>query len=188
MNYKINDDIFTAFPKLETERLFLTEFMLSDSEELFKMRSDKKILKYLDREPHKSIEESELMISEMIKTYKNKDGINWIIKKKDSLNVIGYIGYLRMRIGDVRAEIGYAMKPEYWGNGFMSEAMAKVIDFGFKVFCLHSIEANVNPANLSSIKLLEKFGFKREAFFHEDYFFNGKFFDSAIYSLLETEI
>jgi ribosomal-protein-alanine N-acetyltransferase len=187
MNYKINDEIFSAFPDLETERLLLTEFVTNDAEELFKMRSDERVLKYLDRDPHKYVEESKLMIESMIKTYNNKEGINWIIRKKDTLNIVGYVGYWRMRKEDVRAEIGYALKPEYWGNGFMQEALAKVIDFGFNIFCLHSIEANVNPNNLSSIKLLEKFGFKREAYFKEDYFYNGKFFDSAIYGLLETD-
>jgi ribosomal-protein-alanine N-acetyltransferase len=88
---------------------------------------------------------------------------------------------------NLRAEIGYAMKPEYWGNGYMKESLTKVIEFGFKDFCLHSIEANVNPNNLSSIKLLENFGFQREAYFKEDYFYNGKFLDTAIYSLLETD-
>jgi [ribosomal protein S5]-alanine N-acetyltransferase len=186
MNYKINDDVFSVFPKLETERLLLIEFVKSDAEELFKMRSDERVLKYLDRDLHKSATESELMIEGMIKSYKSKEGINWIIRKKNTLDVIGYIGYWRMRKEDVRAEIGYAMKPEFWGNGYMKESLSKVIDFGFNEFCLHSIEANVNPANASSIKLLEKFGFKKEAYFKEDYFYNGKFLDSAIYSLLET--
>jgi ribosomal-protein-alanine N-acetyltransferase len=185
MNNKINDDIFSVFPILETERLLLTEFLKSDAEELFKMRSDEKVQKYLDRDPHKTVEESALMIEGMTVSYISKEGINWIIRKKDTLDVIGYIGYWRMIRNNVRAEIGYAMKPEFWGNGFMHEALTKVIDFGFNKFCLHSIEANVNPANVSSIKLLEKCGFKREAYFKEDYFYNGKFLDSAIYSLLE---
>lgn len=187
MNFKINDGVFNSFPKLETERLILTEFLKSDAEELFKIRSDDRVLKYLDRDPHKSVEESELMIEKMIYTYNSKAGINWIIRKKDTLNVIGYIGYWRLIRENLRAEIGYAMKPEYWGNGYMKESLTKVIEFGFKDFCLHSIEANVNPNNLSSIKLLENFGFKREAYFKEDYFYNGKFLDTAIYSLLETD-
>ena len=187
MNYKINDNVFSVFPKLETERLLLVEFVKNDSEDLFKMRSDERVLKYLDRDSHKSVEESELMIEEMIRSYSNKEGINWIIRKKDTLNVIGYIGYWRMIRKNVRAEIGYALKPEYWGNGYLQEALTKVIEFGFKEFCLHSIEGNVNPANLSSIKLLEKLGFKKEAYFREDYLFNGKFLDTAIYSLLETD-
>jgi ribosomal-protein-alanine N-acetyltransferase len=187
MNIKINDNIFIDFPNLETKRLYLREFVKSDAEELFKMRSDERVLKYLDRDPHKSVEESELMIEKMISTYNSKEGINWIIRGKNTLNVIGYIGYWRLIRENLRAEIGYAMKPEYWGNGYMQEALTKVIDFGFKEFCLHSIEANVNPNNLSSIKLLEKSGFRRQAYFKEDYFYNGKFLDSAIYSLLETD-
>lgn len=79
------------------------------------------------------------------------------------------------------------MKPEFWGNGFMHESLIKVIDFGFNKLSLHSIEANVNPANVSSITLLEKLKFKREAYFKEDYLFNGKFLDTSIYSLLETD-
>lgn len=187
MNYKINDDVFSVFPKLETNRLLLMEFAKNDSEELFKMRSDDRVLKYLDRDPHKSVTESELMIEGMIKTYNSKEGINWIIREKNTLNVIGYIGYWRMRKENIRAEIGYAMKPEYWGNGYMQEALTKVIKFGFNEFCLHSIEGNVNPGNVSSIKLLEKLGFKKEAYFREDYLYNGKFLDTAIYSLLETD-
>lgn len=185
MNNKINDDIFSVFPILETERLLLAEFEKSDAEELFKIRSDERVLKFLDRDSHKSVEESELMIEGMIKSYKSKEGINWIIRETNSPDVVGYIGYWRIIRNNVRAEIGYAMKPEYWGKGYMQEALTKVIDFGFNEFCLHSIEANVNPDNASSIKLLEKCGFKREAYFKEDYFYNGEFLDSAIYSLLE---
>lgn len=188
MNTKINDNIFDTFPNLETERLQLREFVKGDAEELFKIRSDERVMKYLDRDTHKSVAESELMIEQMIEIYNNKSGINWIISKKDSLSVIGYIGYWRLIRENLRAEVGYAMKPEYWGNGYMQEALNKVIEFGFKEFCLHSIEGNVNPNNLGSIKLLEKFGFKREAYFKEDYFYNGKFLDTAIYSLLETDI
>ncbi len=188
MNTKINDNIFDTFPNLETERLLLREFVKGDAEELFKIRSDERVMKYLDRDPHKSVAESELMIEKMIEIHNNKSGINWIINKKDSLSVIGYIGYWRLIRENLRAEVGYAMKPEYWGNGYMQEALNKVIEFGFKELCLHSIEGNVNPNNLDSIKLLEKFGFKREAYFKEDYFYNGKFLDTAIYSLLEIDI
>jgi ribosomal-protein-alanine N-acetyltransferase len=52
---------------------------------------------------------------------------------------------------------------------------------------LHSIEAHINPANAPSAALLEKKGFIREAYFKEDYFFRGQFFDSAVYSLLQKK-
>ncbi len=65
------------------------------------------------------------------------------------------------------------------------EALLAVHDFGFKEMKLHSIEAHINPANTASAAILESAGYIREAYFREDYFFNGIFLDSAIYSLLE---
>lgn len=69
----------------------------------------------------------------------------------------------------------------------MSEAMLVVLDWAFQSFQLHSIEANVNPKNGSSIKLLQRFGFQQEALFRENYYFNGHFLDSAIYSLVRND-
>lgn len=51
----------------------------------------------------------------------------------------------------------------------------------------HRIEANMNPNNILSIKLLEKLGFKKEAYFRENFFYNGKFLDSVIYSMIESD-
>lgn len=114
MNYQINDDVFTAFPKLETERFILTAFVKGDAEELFKIRSDNRVIKYLDRPAHKNVSESELMIITILQNYNDKSGLNWIVRKKDTSEVIGYIGYWRMIRENVRAEIGYAIKPEFW--------------------------------------------------------------------------
>jgi len=60
--------------------------------------------------------------------------------------------------------------------------MTIVLDYGFRALQFHSIEANVNPDNAASIKLLERNNFVREAYHKENYYFNGKFLDSAIYS------
>ncbi len=66
----------------------------------------------------------------------------------------------------------------------MQEAILTILDYGFKIMKLHSVEANVNPNNAASIKLLERNNFIREAYHKENYYYNGKFLDSAIYSLL----
>ncbi len=187
MNYKINDSVFETFPKLITERLVLEEIDYAVAQDLFEIRSDERVVKYLDREKHKTVEDTQEMITIIMRSYNEKTGINWIIKNRTTLEVIGYIGYWRLFRERVRGEIGFALKPEFWQKGIMSEALLKVIEFGFKKFGLHSIEGNVNPNNISSIRLLEKIGFKKEAYYREDYLFNGKFQDSAIYSLLETD-
>ena len=187
MNLKINDDVFDQFPNIETKRLVLRSFTIQDAEELFKIRSDDRVTKYLDRDNHKTVEESQKMIEGILQSFKNKGGINWIILERASSEIAGYIGYWNLIKENVRAEIGYVLKPEYWGKGYISEALSKVLEFGFNEFKLHSIMGNVNPQNERSIKLLERFGFKKEAHFREDYLYNGKYIDSIIYCLLETD-
>lgn len=107
--------------------------------------------------------------------------------RNQQIPYIGYFGFWRIEKEHCRAEIGYALNPEFWGNGYMLETMNRLIDFGFNNLKIHSIEANVNQENLSSIRLLEKLNFKKEAHFRENYLFDGKFIDSIIYSLLETD-
>jgi len=70
----------------------------------------------------------------------------------------------------------------------MYETINRMVRFGFDEMNLHSIEANVNPANKKSKRVLEKIGFKKEAHFRENYLFNGEFLDSIIYSLLEKDL
>jgi ribosomal-protein-alanine N-acetyltransferase len=70
----------------------------------------------------------------------------------------------------------------------MFETINCMARFGFKEMKLHSVEANVNPLNERSKKVLERIGFKKEAHFRENYLFNGEFLDSIIYSLLEKDL
>lgn len=76
------------------------------------------------------------------------------------------------------------LHPQYWNKGLMSEAISKVIDFGFNEMKLHSIEAVINPANNVSRQVLKKFDFIKEAYFKEKFFFEEKFWDQEVYSLL----
>jgi len=79
------------------------------------------------------------------------------------------------------------LDPQLQGKGFMQEAMQVVLDHGFRVMKLHSVEANVNPRNIDSIKLLERNHFVKEAHFKENYYYNGRFLDSVIYSRVVSE-
>jgi ribosomal-protein-alanine N-acetyltransferase len=172
---------------LESERLILRAINSNDAKDLFLIRSNDEVMNFMDSYKHQSIQDSEKFISAIHKSYKEQTGINWAVIEKSTNIFIGYFGYWRIIKEHCRAEIGYALKPEFWGKGFMSEAMNCLIDFGFNNFKAHSIEANVNPKNKKSIQLLEKLNFKREAYFRENYLFNDRFIDSIIYSKLETD-
>ena len=178
---------FKPFPLIETERLRLRKISRKDVNEIFFLRSDKRVLHYLDKAPAKTKKDAYDFIKIVHDAEKNVDGITWGITLKNIEKIIGTIGFWRMQKEHYRAEIGYILHPDYWGKGITQEAITVVIKYGFEVMKLHSIEANVNPDNAASIRLLEKNGFVREAYFKENYYFDGKFLDSAIYSLIISD-
>ena len=176
--------IFTPFPTITTDRFILREITDEDLPEIFYQRSDPQIMKYIDRAPAQSMDDATRFLTIVKSALASNDGITWGIALKDSQKLIGNIGLWRIIKEHHRAELGYALHPEHQSKGYASEAMKAVLDYGFNTMQLHSVEANVNPHNVASIKLLERNGFVKEAHFKEDYYFNGNFLDSAIYSLI----
>ena len=176
---------FNPFPKLHTPRLLLRQIVAADAEAIYQMRSNKDVMKYIGKKPFESIEEAGAFIKTIEDALAAGNGINWAITfKEDPDKLIGTIGHWRIIKEHYRAELGYTLQQDYWRKGIVKEAVLKVIEFGFNEMNLHSIEARLNPGNLASVKVLESTGFVREAWFVEDFYFNGKFEDTAVYSRL----
>ncbi len=175
---------FSPFPVLKTERLILRKTEMTDAPAMFVQRSDPRIMKYLDRKPCETVEEAAAFIRMITDNLDNNNGISWAITTHDSDEMIGSIAIWRIVKEHYRGELGYVLLPEYQGKGMMYEALNAVIAYGFTDMGLHSLEANINPDNAASQKVLERHGFVREAYFRENYYSNGKFLDSAIYSLV----
>ena len=178
---------FGHFSVLETERLLLRKFRLEDAPELFAQRTNDEVWKYIDKPKTQNLEEAMELIKKILAAYENNEGIAWVMELKESEKNIGNISFWRIEKENHRAEIGYLLLPEYWGKGIVKEAIDAVVEYGFREIKIHSIEANVNPNNKASLKLLEKAGFTQEGYFKENYFYNGKFYDSAIYSVVNPK-
>ena len=147
---------FHPFPFLSTDRLNLRRISDEDDEEIFFLRSDKEMLQFLDRDPAQSIDEARQWIRTINEGIDSNQYIAWAIALKNDPGLIGTITFWNIKKEHYRAEIGYALHPLFHGRGLMQEAMTTVLVYGFKNLKLHSVEANVNPQNLPSIKLLEK--------------------------------
>jgi ribosomal-protein-alanine N-acetyltransferase len=148
------------------------------------MRTDERVMKYIERPRPANISETIAFINKINEQEKNNDLITWGIALKNEPKLIGTVCYLNIKKENYRSELGYALHPDFHNKGIMNEVLVAVIDYGFNIMKLHSIEANINPGNIASQKLLEKHKFIREAYFKENFFWQGKFLDSAIYSLL----
>lgn len=174
---------FTQFPTLHTPRLLLREIVPTDAEAIFKMRSDERVMRYVGRPPQKDISEAQQMIATYQQGYQQNESVNWAIcLRENPAWQIGTIGFWKMDKVNHRTEIGYTLSADYWRQGIMDEAMTAAIEYCFKVLNFHSIEANTDPENDASGRILEKHGFVQEAYFRENFYFEGKFLDSRIYS------
>jgi ribosomal-protein-alanine N-acetyltransferase len=178
---------FDPFPVLSTEHLLLRKISEHDANQIFFLRSDKGVLRYLDRDPITSVDDALQWIRMTDAGVRGNEFIAWAMSLKDDKELIGTISFWNIQKEHYRSEIGYALHPMYQRKGLMQEAMTVVLHYGFKTMKLHSVEANVNPHNASSIKLLERNNFVREAYHRENYFYNGKFLDSVIYSLITPD-
>ena len=176
---------FKPFPVIDTPRLILREVTKKDANDLFLLRTNSQAMQYIDRPRAASVDEIKSFIKLINKKTKDNETICWAVTLKNTTQLIGTISYHRIERENYRAELGYMLMPAHWQKGFISEAIPSVIDYGFSKMNLHSIEANINPANEVSRKTLQKFGFKKEAYFKENYFYDGKFLDSEIYSLVK---
>lgn len=177
---------FSPFPMLTTERLELRRVTYADAAEIFFMRSDPGMMQYIKRQPCLSIEEARGWVDKVDGIIDNNDGISWGIYLKGDNKLMGTGGTWRFDKDHYRGELGYALIPQYQGQGIMHEALTAIIHYAFHTIGLHSIEANIDPANLASQRVLERLGFAREGYLRESYFYEGVFNDTAVYSLLTS--
>ena len=151
---------FTSFPILTTERLTLRQLVIADEQEIFTLRSDGEINKYLDRQVSNTIDDARNFINKVNENINKNDSLYWAITLSDKNILVGTICLFGFSDENYKCEIGYELLTNFQGQGIMNEAVGKVIDYAFNTIKVKIIEASLHRDNLSSIKLLEKFSFR----------------------------
>jgi ribosomal-protein-alanine N-acetyltransferase len=167
--------------------LILRELTEEYAEPLFKFRRDEVVMKFIERPLAYTIGDAIELIKKRKEIELAQTGLGWAICLKANGEMIGDMGFYRLDVVNQKSEIGYILSPEFWKNGFGSEAMDAVLKFGFEQLNLNKIEADINPENQASINLVTKMGFRKEAHLRQNLFFNGRFFDSLVFGLLKNE-
>lgn len=135
---------------LRTPRLTLRPPRMADLDAFHAMLSDARVMRFWATLPHTRLEQSREWLTAMI-TVPPEDGIDWVVEHEG--RAIGKAGLWRY------PWIGFLFHPDVWGRGFASEAVAAVIDDGFARRGLAAIDADVDPRNVASLRLLGKLGF-----------------------------
>jgi ribosomal-protein-alanine N-acetyltransferase len=151
---------FTPFPILITERLTLRQLVTSDEQEIFTLRSDSEINKYLDRPVSNTIDDAKIFINKVNENINKNDSLYWAITLGDKNILIGTICLFGFSDENGTCEIGYELLTNFQGQGIMKEAAEKVIDYAFNTIKVQKIEAFLHRDNQRSIKLLDKISFR----------------------------
>lgn len=174
--------------RLETNRLVLREMHMDDADFLFNEWSDPKVTRFMcDEDPLQKREQAEEFLRQFQLPEKNPHLNWWGIESKADGHLIGTCGYIRWDQKHHRAEIGYDLCPDAWGQGLMPEVLQAIVRFGFQDMKINRIEATVHVENIRSQRVLTKLGFQREGFLREYYCRNGVYNHQVQYSLLKRE-
>jgi ribosomal-protein-alanine N-acetyltransferase len=174
-------------PDLETHRLRLRPLKMTDAPGIYKIHSDPQTLEYWGNDLMGDPSEAEKLLRANLGWVKAGNCLYWAIESKATETLIGTCTLFKIDDQNHRAEIGYILNRDYWRQGLMTETLAVVIDYAFKQFGLHRLEADIDPDNTGSLTLLKKFGFKQEGYFRERWMVHGKWHDSDMLGLLKSE-
>ena len=182
-----NDDV-----KLETERLILRQFELSDAESMYRnLAGDSEVTRFMSYDVCESLEAAQAHITQWFDYfYKLEPGSSWglfAIDLKSSGDLIGTIDFHENNREARTAEIGYQLGKAWWGKGYATEALRSVIKYCFEIVGLNRLWADHNSLNIASGKVLLKAGMLHEGTFRQCYMRKGNLVDKCSYAILAED-
>lgn len=143
-------------PLLVTERCVIRALKMDDATELFSIRSNELINKYIDRPSNITTDDVQLFIQNINEQIKLGGRYYWAITLKENHKLIGTICLFNFSEKNISAEVGYELHLDFQNNGYMNEVLKRIIHFTFTELQLQELDAYINMKNVASIKLVEK--------------------------------
>ncbi len=176
--------------RLETERLVLRDFVIEDWPTVLAYQRDPRYNRYYpDRWVDRSDDEVRAFVQRLIDCQHEspRRTFQLAITLPETGAVIGNCGVRRKPGTEWDAEIGYELNPEHWGRGYATEVARTMVAFGFDELGLHRVSARCIADNLASANVLRKVGMRLEGRIREHEHFQGRWWDSLDFGLLEAE-
>lgn len=175
-----------SFPTLKTKRLLLRQIKKEDTLNIYTGLSNTDVIKYYGIS-FRSLEATEEQMIWYKALEQNATGIWWAICSLDNQSFYGAGGFNGLDKAHKKAEIGFWLLPEFWGQGFMQESFPVICDFGFNQLHLHRIEGFVDHENVNCKRAIEKMDFQLEGTMRECEIKDGRHLNVDIYSKLKTD-
>ena len=175
--------------RLETERLILRRFTIDDADAMFNnWANDPEVTKFLTWQPHSSVEETKMILSDWIKEYDKENYYQWaIVLKENGDEPIGGISSVKNSDRKEAVRIGYCIGKKWWHQGIVSEALAAVVKFFFEEVSMNRIESSHDFNNPNSGKVMAKCGLLYEGMNREGGWNNQGIIDQVLYAFLSKD-
>lgn len=173
-------------PTLECARVRLRAFRASDRDGMFALFSDPEVARYWAFPPWTAVEQAAAYLVPLCEP-PTETKLAFVIADRETDLLIGTATIFDLNRDQARAEVGYSLRRDRWGQGLASEAVARVLAYGFDELKLRRFEADIDPRNTASLALVERFGFVREGMLRERWHVNGETCDSVVLGLLARE-
>ncbi len=148
---------------LETDRLILRKITIDDAEGLYKnWASDEQTNKYIGYKLHYNVEQTKKLIYKWISEYYS-GAIRWCVELKETHEIIGMIHATTNKLQDKSTQVGYSYGSKFWGNGYATEALEKVIAYLFENCDFYIVESVFYSWNEASGRVMEKAGMRKDA-------------------------
>ena len=174
-------------PTLDTPRLRLRWLTPADDADLLAVFGDIEVCRYTAREVLTELAGAAALREEIAASFAARTLFQWGLARRTDDRVLGTLTLFGFSAAHRRAEVGYALGRAHWGRGYVSEALDAALRFAFETLALHRLEADVDPRNPASMRVLERAGFTREGFLRERYHVHGEVQDAVYYGLLRRE-
>lgn len=180
-------DVFAdRLPTLATSRLRLRHPRPTDADDILTIFGDAEVMRYWSHGPLEDRQAALDYLAGIDTGFAARALFQWAVTRPEEDRLIGTVTLFQWSRQNRRAEIGFILGRAHWGHGYAAEAARAVLRFGFERMDLHRVEADVDPANAGSVRLLERLGFRREGYLRERWFTYGRWSDSALYGLLRS--
>ena len=176
-----------TLPMLTASRVILRWLEDDDVPALFEIFSDRQVMRYWSSAPWTDPAEGVEMVASVRRSFADGSLFQWGVARRSDSTLIGTCTLAQVDEKNRRAEIGFALRADQWGQGYMSEATHTLLRFAFEELGLHRLEADVDPRNEASIRLLERLGFQREGYLRERWLVDQEINDTVFYGLLRRE-
>ncbi|HET9655031.1 MAG TPA: GNAT family N-acetyltransferase [Kineosporiaceae bacterium] len=172
---------------LDTPRLRLRPVAPDDAGALYAIFSDPQVMRYWSTPPWNRPALAGLMVRADVEDAAAGRAVRLAVLRLEDEDLIGTVSLFHLDRGSRRAEIGYALRRDAWGHGYAGEAAAAVVGYAFTGLDLNRLEADIDPRNEASARLLDRLGFRQEGLLRQRWIVADEICDSAWYGLLRED-